>query len=74
MAGDFRKGLRLILVVNVPAAVGLGLLSQPIVDLSSAHGRFTTGDAHLMAPLLMLYVVGLPFFSIVNLTVRRSTR
>jgi putative peptidoglycan lipid II flippase len=70
MADDYRKGLRLILAINVPAAVGLGLLSQPIVDLLFRHGKFTTGDAHLMAPLLMLYVVGLPFFSIVNLTVR----
>jgi putative peptidoglycan lipid II flippase len=70
MADDYRKGLRLILVVNVPAAVGLGLLSQPIVGLLFRHGKFTPADAHMMAPLLMLYVVGLPFFSIVNLTVR----
>jgi putative peptidoglycan lipid II flippase len=70
MADDYRKGLRLILVVNVPAAVGLGLLSQPIVGLLFRHGKFTQADAHMMAPLLMLYVLGLPFFSIVNLTVR----
>jgi putative peptidoglycan lipid II flippase len=70
MAGDYRKGLRLILVVNVPAAVGLGLLSKPIVDLLFRHGQFTGADARVMAPLVMLYVIGLPFFSIVNLTVR----
>jgi putative peptidoglycan lipid II flippase len=70
MADDYRKGLRLILIINVPAAVGLALLSRPIVSLLFQHGNFTAAEAKLMAPLLMLFVVGMPFFSIVNLTVR----
>ncbi len=70
MADDYRKGVRLILVINVPAAVGLALLSRPIVRLLFQHGQFTQGDAHAMAVLLALFVVGMPFFSVVNLTVR----
>jgi putative peptidoglycan lipid II flippase len=70
MAGDFRKGLRLILIINVPAAVGLALLSGPIVRLLYQHGKFTAEDSHAMTPLLALFVVGLPFFSMVNLIVR----
>jgi putative peptidoglycan lipid II flippase len=70
MAGDFRKGLRLILVINVPAAAGLALLSEPIVRLIYQHGEFTAENTRAMAPLLALFVIGLPFFSIVNLTVR----
>ncbi|HSY52880.1 MAG TPA: murein biosynthesis integral membrane protein MurJ [Opitutaceae bacterium] len=70
MAGDFRKGLRLVLVINVPAAAGLALLSGPIVRLLYQHGKFTAEDSHAMTPLLALFVVGLPFFSVVNLTVR----
>ncbi len=70
MAGDFRKGIRLILIINVPAAVGLALLSMPIVRLIYMHGRLTMADAHQMALLLAIMVVGLPFFSVVNLTVR----
>ena len=41
MAEDYRKGVRLILMINVPAAAGLALLSQPIVHLLFRHGQFT---------------------------------
>ena len=70
MAGDFHRGLRLILVINVPAAAGLALLSGPITRLLFQHGKFTAGAAHSMAVLLALFVIGMPFFSVVNLTVR----
>ncbi len=70
MAEDYRKGVRLILMINVPAAAGLALLSQPIVRLLFRHGQFTAADAHTMAVLLVLFVIGMPFFSVVNLTVR----
>ncbi|MFA5057080.1 MAG: murein biosynthesis integral membrane protein MurJ, partial [Opitutaceae bacterium] len=70
MAEDYRKGVRLILLINVPAAAGLALLSRPIVRLLFQHGQFTAADAHAMAVLLGLFVIGMPFFSVVNLTVR----
>jgi putative peptidoglycan lipid II flippase len=70
MAGDFQKGLRLILIINVPAAAGLALLGGPIVRLIYMHGHLTAADAHRMTLLLVLMVIGLPFFSVVNLTVR----
>jgi putative peptidoglycan lipid II flippase len=70
MSGDFQKGIRLILIINVPAAAGLALLSGPIVRLIYLHGHGTLADAHRMALLLALMVIGLPFFSVVNLTVR----
>jgi putative peptidoglycan lipid II flippase len=70
MATDFQKGLRLILIINVPAAAGLALLGEPIVRLIYMHGHLTALDAHRMALLLTVMVIGLPFFSVVNLTVR----
>ncbi len=70
MGGDFRKGLRLILVLNVPAAVGLALLSHPIVRLIYQHGHVTPAEAGEMAGLLVLFTLGMPFFSVVNLIVR----
>ena len=70
MAGDYRKGVRLILVINVPAAAGLALLSEPIVRLLFQRGEFTGADTHAMAPLLALFAIGMPFFSVVNLTLR----
>ncbi len=70
MADDYRKGIRLILIINVPAAVGLALLSEPIVRLLFERGQFSAMDTRMMAPLLALFAVGMPFFSVVNLTVR----
>ena len=70
MAEDYRKGVRLILLINTPAAAGLALLCQPIVRLLYRHGQFTGADAHAMAVLLALFVIGMPFFSVNNLTIR----
>lgn len=70
MAEDYRKGLRLILLINLPAAAGLALLSEPIVRLLFQHGRFAAADTRAMAPLLALFALGLPFFSVVSLTTR----
>jgi putative peptidoglycan lipid II flippase len=70
MAADYRKGLRLILVITVPAAVGLALLSEPIVRLLFQRGEFTADKTRLMAPLLALFAVGMPFFSVTSLTTR----
>lgn len=67
---DFRKGVRLILVINIPAAVGLAVLAVPIVRFLFQRHNFTAADTQAMAPLLALYAVGLPFFSVVSLTVR----
>ena len=70
MADDYRKGIRLILIINVPAAVGLALLSLPITRMIYQHGKFDASATSLMTPLLTLFVIGMPFFSVVNLTVR----
>jgi putative peptidoglycan lipid II flippase len=70
MAGDFQKGIRLILVITVPAAAGLALLSGPIVRLIYKHGLATDADVRQMALMLAIMVIGLPFFAVVNLTVR----
>jgi putative peptidoglycan lipid II flippase len=70
MATDFQKGMRLILVINVPAAAGLALLSGPIIRLVFRHGRVTDGDTRQMGLLLVVMAVALPFFSVVSLLIR----
>ena len=70
MAVDFQKGIRLILVINIPAAAGLALLSGPIVRLIFRHGQVTQVAAHNMGLLLAIMAIGLPFFSVVSLMVR----
>ena len=70
LAEDFRKGIRLILMINIPAAIGLALLAEPIVRFLFQRHQFTAADTQAMAPLLAFYAVGLPFFSVVSLLVR----
>jgi putative peptidoglycan lipid II flippase len=70
LAEDFLKGLRLILIINIPAAVGLALLSHPIVGLLYEHGKVTSRGGEEIVVLLRIFAIGLPFFSIVNLTIR----
>ena len=70
MAAEFQKGIRLILIINVPAAAGLAVLSAPIVDLIFRHGLVTHDAAQRMGLLLAVMAIGLPFFSVVSLMVR----
>ncbi len=70
MRDDYRLGIRLILAINVPAAAGLALLSEPIVRILFQRGQFDAGDTQMMVPLLAAFALGMPFFSIVSLMTR----
>jgi putative peptidoglycan lipid II flippase len=70
MSDAYRKGMRLILVINIPAAVGLALLAEPIVRVIFQRGAFSPGDTHAMLPVLAAYALGLPFLSFVSLVLR----
>jgi putative peptidoglycan lipid II flippase len=67
---SYRKGMRLILVINTPAAVGLAVLAEPIIRLLFQRGAFTAADTRMMVPILAVFALGLPFFSFVNLVLR----
>ncbi|MBI3885645.1 MAG: murein biosynthesis integral membrane protein MurJ [Opitutae bacterium] len=67
---DYHKGLRLVLLLNVPAAAGLALLSEPIVRLLFQHGAFHPADTALMTPILAVYALGLPLLSFTSLALR----
>jgi len=70
LAAAYQKGLRLILVINVPAAVGLLVLATPIIRLLFERGKFSAADTGLMQPVLVVYALGLPVFSFVNMVLR----
>lgn len=67
---DYHKGLRLVLVINVPAAVGLALLSEPIIRLLFERGAFHADSTALMTPILAVYALGLPFLSFTTVALR----
>ncbi len=65
----YRRGMHLILLINVPAAVGLAVLAQPVVRLLFQRGAFADGDA-AMVPVVIVCALGLPFLSFVSLALR----
>lgn len=55
-------GLRLVIVIGLPSALGLGLLAQPILSTLFQYGQFSTDDALMSSQSLLAYSVGLPAF------------
>ncbi|MFN7982291.1 MAG: murein biosynthesis integral membrane protein MurJ [Vicinamibacterales bacterium] len=58
-----RRGLSLMLFVNIPATCGLMLLSTEIVRLLLERGHFTAVDTSATAAALRLYALGLLGYS-----------
>jgi putative peptidoglycan lipid II flippase len=55
------RGLRLVVVLIIPATVGLFVLAQPIVRLMFEHGDFVARDTQITTEALKYYLLGLPF-------------
>jgi putative peptidoglycan lipid II flippase len=68
--GEFRhtlaSSLRLTLLLTIPSAIGLIVLSRPIVALIYQYGRFTASDTDQTAIALAYYAIGLAALSIVR--------
>lgn len=61
------SGLRLMLMLNVPATVGLIVLARPIVAVLFERGAFTPDDTIATASALTCYAPGLLGYSAVKL-------
>jgi putative peptidoglycan lipid II flippase len=59
-----QQGLRLVIVLMVPAAIGLFVLADPIVALLFEHGDFGPSDTLRTAAALRLYLLGMVFAAI----------
>jgi putative peptidoglycan lipid II flippase len=57
-------GLRMVLVLIVPAAVGLFVMAEPLISLLFQHGKFTANDTYWTAMALRYYLLGLTFAAI----------
>ncbi len=55
-------GLRGILAIIIPSAVGIVLLAHPLIDLVLAHGAETASEADSAATALAMFSLGLPGF------------
>src|SRR6202011_292878 len=64
---EFRSALahsiRLVLLLTIPAAIGLIILAEPIIRLIYEHGRFTPESTMQTAGALRFYAIGLAGYS-----------
>jgi putative peptidoglycan lipid II flippase len=67
MKRTFGFSLRIVSFIAIPAAVGLILLRQPIVQVLFQHGKFVAESTALTARALFYYSLGLPAFAAIKL-------
>jgi putative peptidoglycan lipid II flippase len=61
------SALRLTIVLNVPATIGLVVLARPIVSLLLERGRFGPDDTAATAAALICYAPGLVAYAVVKI-------
>jgi len=69
MRDTISSGLRMMLMLNVPATVGLMVLATPIIALIYEHGAFTPAHTAATAAALAFYAPGLVGYSAVKIAV-----
>jgi putative peptidoglycan lipid II flippase len=57
-------GLRMVLVLTIPATVALFILAEPVIALLFQRGQFTSFDTQQTALALRFYLLGLTFAAI----------
>ena len=67
MKQTFGFSLRIVSFITIPAAVGLILLRQPIMQVLFQHGKFVAESTALTAHALLYYSLGLPAFAAIKL-------
>ncbi len=60
------SSLRLTFLLTIPSAIGLVVLSQPIIGLIYQRGRFTAADTEQAALALGYYALGLTAYSAIK--------
>jgi putative peptidoglycan lipid II flippase len=72
-AGDLKRAedtqnraIEMALVLTLPAAAALAIISDPIMQVLFARGAFTHADASFSAQSLAAYALGLPAFVLVK--------
>ncbi|GAB4319402.1 MAG: murein biosynthesis integral membrane protein MurJ [Candidatus Zixiibacteriota bacterium] len=64
----YTQGVRTVLYLVVPTAVGLIVLAEPICGALFQRGRFTASDTSATALALQYYSLGLPTMALIRVT------
>lgn len=67
MKQTFGFSLRIVSFITIPAAVGLILLREPIIQVLFQHGQFAASSTALTANALLYYAMGLPAYAAILL-------
>jgi putative peptidoglycan lipid II flippase len=58
--------LKLVMLIALPAGIGLMLLAGPILATLFQHGDFSANDSYMASLSLMAYILGLPAFILIK--------
>jgi putative peptidoglycan lipid II flippase len=61
------RSILMILLLTIPAAVGLAVLGESMIGIVYQHGKFVASDTHQTALALTAYAVGLAGYSCLKL-------
>ncbi|HYL47011.1 MAG TPA: murein biosynthesis integral membrane protein MurJ [Candidatus Limnocylindrales bacterium] len=67
MKQTFGFSLRIVSFIAIPAAIGLILLRQPIIQVLFQHGAFVAESTRLTGRALFYYSLGLPAFAAIRI-------
>ena len=70
MRSSLASTVRSVLLLSIPATVGLIILRQPLIEMLYQGGEFTAESTQLVAWALLWYTVGLVGHSVVEILVR----
>lgn len=60
-----RNGILMMLAITIPSTIGLAMLSKPILSVLFEWGRFTHNDVLATAPILSVYAISIPLYSLI---------
>jgi len=70
MRSSLATTVRSVLLLSIPATLGLIILRQPLIELLYQRGEFTAESTQLVAWALLWYAIGLVGHSVVEIMVR----
>ncbi len=60
------RGMRLAFLLTIPSAIGLAMLSAPIISVIYQHGRFTAEMTRQTSGALQFYAIGLVSYAVLK--------
>jgi putative peptidoglycan lipid II flippase len=64
--GTLNRALESVLILTLPAAIGLSVAARPVIELLFVRGAFSLHTAALTAHTLAAFALGLPVFALIK--------